>query len=364
MALTTIPGGLWIPGVYSDNTMPVAFSNPGIINDADDKFAVILRIPKTGTLDKFEWRTDVSAAVAAGSNVRCSFQDVSLVNGDPDGTQDQFRDIGGASIISSSWIAPGLLTSDGTDTGVKRSVTRGDLLACVIEYSTFTAADTFRTAMPSGPTLISRFPYMDQFETAWVKVTNLIPLLALKYNDGTYEHLGPHIYPLSVLNAPAFNNGSTPDERGMIFQFPASVKVGGCWVGIDQDEAVDIVLYDSDGTTPLVTVSLDKDVRAGTAGQIVTHFFSSDVSLLANTNYRLAVKPTTGTNISTYDFDVNAAALLNAVEGGQNWHYTQRTDAGAWTQTTTKRPFMGLLVTAIDDGAGGSGLAHVIGGGF
>ena len=58
------------------------------------------------------------------------------------------------------------------------------------------------------------------------------------------------------------------------------------------------------------------------------------------------------------EFDVNSASLMEAIEGGQLFHHTSRTDAGAWTQTTTKRPLIALRVSAIDNGVG---TANIIG---
>ena len=72
----------------------------------------------------------------------------------------------------------------------------------------------------------------------------------------------------------------------------------------------------------------------------------------ADTTYRLAVKPTTATNVSLYSFSVNAAAIMAAFVGGTQWYQSTRTDAGAWTDSTTNCPFIGLHLSQLDDGAG------------
>ena len=43
------------------------------------------------------------------------------------------------------------------------------------------------------------------------------------------------------------------------------------------------------------------------------------------------------------------------MDGGPNFHYTSRTDAGAWTDVTTQRPWMGLELLQIDASSGGNG---------
>ena len=362
MAFVDIPGGLWIPAPFvgrHDDPAPSS-DNTFRIDAAGERIAFIFRVPKTGTLDKFEWHSSDSTLNAA-SVLRLSFQNVDLATGFPDATQDQFRDQ--STLTSFGWNAPGLMTSDGTDTGTKRSVTVDDLLAAVIEFQTFTAADSVRWRKMVTPYsfqgIFGAFPYPASFfASVWATVAETMPFMALKYSDGTYAQLNDWVLPAgtgsTVINTTTFNNGSTPDERGLFFQLPAPVKVGGAWWRADLDGNADYVLYDSDGTTVLASSSLDLNVRgAAKAGNFFIRH--TPISLTASTNYRAVIKPTSVTNLSTYDFDVNAAALLDAVAGGQNWHYTSRTDAGAWTQVTTKRPFMGLLVTAIDDGAGASG---------
>jgi len=70
--------------------------------------------------------------------------------------------------------------------------------------------------------------------------------------------------------------------------------------------------------------------------------------------YRLVLEPTSATDITSYHFSVNAAAVMDVEEGGQNFHYTEKKDGG-WTDTVTDRPMIGLLIDQFDDGAGGAG---------
>src|SRR5688572_9660018 len=100
----------------------------------------------------------------------------------------------------------------------------------------------------------------------------------------------------------------------MIFRFPYPCAVGAAWVICDLDNVGDLVLYDSDGNTPLATVSLDPDVRASTAALQGFIRFPTDVALLANTNYRLALKPTSTLSLSLRESTVNAAAIMDSFE--------------------------------------------------
>jgi hypothetical protein len=289
-----------------------------------------------------------------------SFQDVDLATGDPDGTPDQYRTIVVADANDNASLVTGILSSDGTDNGTKRAVTRGDLLAVVIEFDSFVAGNlniaTRNTVNPPGS---SGGHYTDHFTAAWAKNASSLPRLALEYSDGSYWPI-PYTCPaVGGIAAETFNSGSTPDERGLIFQVPFSCKASGIWALIDVDGDVDVVLYDSDGTSVLESVSLDANVRIAGSSGVFHALWDTDVTLVKDTSYRLAVKPTSVTNASMFVGEYTAAAVLDSLSGGSECHYTSRTDAGAWTEGTTMRPLMGLILSALDDGvstgSGGTG---------
>lgn len=131
--------GLEVPTRVLSNTQ-TPFSDL-LIDAAGEKVAIVFRAPKTGTLDRAEFKLD-AVTQAPVSGLRVSFQDVGAADGNPDGTQDQFRTVPQGSISAGAWVVPGLMTSDGTDGGTKRSVTKGDLIAFVVEFDSFAAGDS------------------------------------------------------------------------------------------------------------------------------------------------------------------------------------------------------------------------------
>lgn len=149
------------------------------IDLAGERVACVFRAQRSGTIDKFEF--DIVTLTTAEA-LRVSLQDVSLTNGDPDGTQDQFRDIATGSVVA-GWNVPGLITSDGTDTGVKRTVTTGDLLALVVEFVTTGGNLTIATTNQSFG--LGNDTYLDHFTASWAKNTSSSCGFALKYDDGT-----------------------------------------------------------------------------------------------------------------------------------------------------------------------------------
>jgi len=355
MAITSF-GPLWVPtplgAVFNQAPSTITLT----MNAAGQAYGVRFRVPKTGTLETVEFA--LSTVFQAPTNgLRISFQDLS--SGFPDGTQDQYRDVT-SGISTGAWIVPGAMTSDGTDGGSKRSVTAGDYLGIVIEFVSFVTGDSLRfpTLDNSGTRATYMLPKQRGviFRNAsgvWSDQEDE-PLIALKYTDGSYAQLGTPWFPIKSLNATNFNSSSTPNERGLRFVLPFGARVSGAWVRCALPAAADVVLYDASDNV-LASSSLSADLNRN--GNAYVPFAPTE---LAAGTYRLTFKPTTTSNVSLYDFDVESNAHLAAVEGGVEWYYTERTDGGSWTDTTTKRPWMGLLFDGIDVGgsSGGGAFAY------
>lgn len=362
MTIQTIPGRLWIPNsVPAGGTTP-AFTSSFTMNTAATWIAFIVQAPKTGTLDQFELLQAVNTNTP-DNGIRLSFMDVTSA-GAPDNVEDQFA-IVTAGFGAGAWLVPsGYMGSTGSGSGTKRSVTKGDWIACVVAIESFVAADSvamgnLNTGAVSLPINCIGTRYTTTTSnsgTAWAKLVTSTPILALKYDDGTYGVLESPIYPASAYNARTFNSGSAADERGLLFQVPFPASLAGCQIRIDSDNAFDIVLYNA-ADSVVDTITVTPGIFGSTSALNGVYSFASSITLTPNANYRLVVKPG-ASNVSIYDFDCNSQAIREAVEGGPTWMSTNRVDAGAWTDVNTNRPFISLIFDGFDDGAGGGGGEH------
>lgn len=343
--MADINGGFWYPAPPNPSSSVPALA-ASLLDASAEKLAFVFVVPKTGTLDLFEFKTG-SVLNNPDNGIRLSFQDLDA-NGDPDGTQDQFRDITGA-ISANTWQVPGLITSDGTDTGTKRSVTAGQKLACVIEFVSFVASDSFQVqnfAVSATPAdYADGGSYSDHLTASWSK-TGIYPNLALKYETTGYVPITEFINPIHTINSRTYNSGSTPDEIALRFQPPTTVECDGFWLRGDIDNDGDVVLYDTDGTSVLATFTLDASQRINTNGYTFSGRWAA-VTLNAGGTYRLSLKPTTGSNLTLYTITINSSGLAAAMVGGAEWYRSERTDAGAWSQTQTERPYMGLHLSSV-----------------
>ncbi len=354
MAITRVDGGLWIgmsPVWF--NAGPSLTGSTGLTASAH-KIALVCHAPLTGTLHSFEVLVG-TVSNAPDNGLRFSFQNIS--SSFPDGTQDQYRTVT-SGISSNTWLAPpGPITSDGTDIGSKRSVTAGDLLACVIEFESFVASDSIAFSLKNMQVVANMIgsisAYTANFTSSWSDTENTM-CLVLKYDSDGYVNVQPDVLPITAINTRStFASNSTPDERALRFQLPFAAELDGVQIRGDFNGTTDIVLYDSTSSV-LATVSVPINAQhSGNGGAIIVPF--PRTSLSASTTYRLAVKPTSTTNITIYDFDVSTNAHLGAVPGGIQMYNSTRTDAGSWSDTTTQRPFINLRLSGVDISAGGGG---------
>lgn len=353
MAIVKFPGGLIVPPIMPFSAGVPDFSSR-TIDAANEKVAFVFTVPHSGTLDKFEFKC---AAVSFGifSTLKISFQNVS--NDLPDGTADQYRILGKLDILA--WTIPGILTDDGTDLGNKRSVLRGERLACVIEYDTFNMTDSVSiNSLDCDNTGWSSPSYVEFYDgSTWTPQIGPVPILALQYDDGAYYQI-IGAYPVQSLYGQAYNLDSAIDEWGMLFTMPAPMLIGGVIIRLAGNSAiasVPVVLYDVDGSTILRSTNLTGLIDSNARNFGVR--FSSDVRLEANVPYRLTVKPDfSSPDIEIYGFSVDHLELMDMIEGGQTWQQCTRTDNGDWTDVNSQRIWMSLWVTGIDhDISGGSG---------
>lgn len=353
MALTSIGGILTIP----DNAFTGNAAVNALLDATGEKMMAVFVAPKTGTLGYVRFRT---ATVTTGDTMKVSFQDRDPATGNPDGTPDQYRTVAVANGDDNVWVLTGLVTDNGADGGAKRSVTKGDRVCVVVEFDSYVAGNLNIQYQDQAISMSNDIYAATYTAGAWTKAVQSMGQFEVLYDDNSLAY-SPSMCP-GVSTATTLASNTTPDEVAMIFQVPVACVVSGAWVLIDIDGDCDIVLYDSDGTTALATVSLDKDNRQPTGAAVVFVEFAANVTLAASTSYRLAVKPTSTTAVGVRYYAVNAQASLDAFPLGQNCHWSERTDAGSWTQTTTRRLRAGICIAQVHDGASSGGGAYVIGG--
>jgi len=177
--------------------------------------------------------------------------------------------------------------------------------------------------------------------------------------------------PIETLNASAaLDSGTTPDEFGFAFTLPAgwsdTYKIRGlimlCTRGSNANQTFDVVLYSSDGTTELQSVNYDSEYFGTTStnnGYRTCEFFFDETTLSTlnfGTKYYIFIRPLTASgDIVLNDFSVRQASDMQAYPLGENCFLATKVDNGTPTETTTRRPYVGLILDDITEPAGGGG---------
>lgn len=186
----------------------------------------------------------------------------------------------------------------------------------------------------------------------------------LEYDDNSFA-LMPG-YQFGAMTSPTYNTGTNPDEIALYFTPLVKMRVCGWWWHGFTNSGADyrLNLYASGNDTPLLTKSIDGDAKTATTG-VASGFFTATQELTVGTVYRLGLLPTTAASIFPRYVTVNSShlGLLNGSGLLSSAYYSVRNrsgtadpDAAAWTETTSLRPIMGLIVDQLDNGAGGGGL--------
>ena len=317
--------------------------------------AFIAPVKKTGTLTKIHFRFNLSST---SNNYIIRVETVDG-NGDPSGTL---------------W---GANTEIQTGTGVAA----GDYVAVLNSGAVFNTinepfAIVWRASTYVSTASISIFSdgTAGDFMPYYASSTNYTggvwsarsgaPMIGLEYSDGTFV-MYPGNWPFTAFNTTTITTASNPRLVGNRINIPFTARAIGVWFVGDNDSDFQLVLYDSDGATPLYTISIDADFPIGvSAATTLAQYFSSAQTITKDTNYYLMAKSSSG-NIGCYDGQMITNVPLSAVNAGSIAArcYTSTstpTSPSDFTVDTDKQMFIGLIYDAIDipEAGGGGETSH------
>jgi len=357
MAYVQIPGsGLWLPGPVSEiSAGTFSFGTSLLIDATGEKISALGNFyfaARSGTKDitKVHWMPGTVVS-AGGSIVTLSLQDV-ITTGTlmvPDETQDQTEAITLSGVTTNTWKTGAALSAN-------RTVAFGAALAVVWEFDGGgrLGADSLivRTGVPAQQ--FYGVATMLKTSGSWA-FNNGLPNVILECTDGTMASLDGG-FVVSAFNTHSIaSNTASADEYAMEFQvnFNCKVDAAAGLIILGSGTSADVIIYS--GTTAIANATATIDPTRNSTTSSPRRFmvtFAAEITLTANTTYRLAVKPTTTTALSVYSFDVSSAGFLASHPGGTAYNYTTRVDLGSWAAaTTTRRMMLGLRISSVDDGS-------------
>lgn len=319
--------------------------------DASGEKALLgaFKVPKTGNITTIRFRT---ATVTTWQDLSVGIYTINPVTGNPTTTA-----YGGMTVAT----VTGASTDDNVEKvatlGTAASAVKGDMVAVVAEFvSTAGNLNLGRNGM-----LAINQGYTGLYTAgAWAKNQNS-PLIAVGYDDGTYEVIAGCTPYTGGLSAPTFHSGSTPDEHGAKWTPDVPARVWGLYVtgfsATAASSSFDVVVYND--TVVITSESFDGDNFAGTSARATILPFSTPVTVSSGSARIFALKPTSGITIQAGYGTVGATASL-AAGLGTNFVGATRTDGGTWTEQSNRQYFIFPIYDQLDDGAGGGTTTTVI----
>jgi len=299
---------------------------------------------------KVHWYTaSTSTFVNVGTTVRVGLQDVAAT-GIGDTTFDTYADlVGGGGGIANGGRNTTTMTSG------SKTIAWGDSVAVVIEFIAYAGADTIRPAY--NATISASAPYIATNSTGVSYLRDgQLPFVMIEFDDGTIGYFTDLSLPILETSV-TFNSGSTPDEYAMIFQVPLACRVTALMAScgeFDAGETGEIILYSDPLGTPVAerteSLGVDNTGQGSAASTTAIIPLTTTYDLAANTNYAVAVRPTSAGNRQIGQIDLPNAASRAAFPFGTTIQGGSRTDQtgafGSLSSTTMLRA--GIMVGGFD----------------
>lgn len=345
MTTVTSPNLVWGPaaGPILDTRYPIT----GDLNDADNSMALCFAVPKTGNMNK----VGIEATAVTGNPPPYNISLVTVdTSGDPGTVTYGGASIGTVDFTGAGWNWITLATpAAGTAGDIVAARVWPNLAAGTPDGSNYARVRLCYPGQDMGPTVA-------KYYTA-------------RWNDSDGLGMGV-MYDDNSIAAPAvmgyqydIDTGTTPDEVGAKFTVPFACTCSGATVmrGASLPSSDHIIrLYDNAGGTVATTGTVDISEENQDEAMYAVYRWAS-VNLAADTTYRLTLAPTTAGNVQVIVATVNEVESRYWFTEGTRWLCTERTDAGAWTDTTTKIPMMGLILDSFELPEAGTAAGTVTG---
>jgi hypothetical protein len=369
MTFASIPRGLLFPAWLDLNysgAVP-AVGSASALNTAAQKYAMIGRVSRVGrgsaTISaagggSLIWRSGVTTWANAASAIDIGLQGVSSVAGpvaQPDGTYTVKKTQIGAdgSIGSVATVTTSMTGGTGTAT-----LTHGDFVSVVWDLTAVGGADSVVVQVGTVANTPS-LPVAQRFASgAWSAAVGSLPNVVIVFDDGSLGTID-FTFPITAQATETFADATNPDERGQMFQLPWNCKVDGLWMfggGTDTNSDFTIALYGDPLGTPaeLASVTVLGEHLVAGASRFVGFTLPTEVTLLANTDYAVAIKATGSTNARLTSIALIAAGHRALFPGGTTLaKVTRNGGAGAFTaESTPLTMYMaGVRVSAVHSAA-------------
>lgn len=336
-----------------------------ILDGTDDGFAISFNAPNNDSITKICFMqsdtdgTDTSLSWYVG---------VQGLGTHPDDNPDGIWKTNGGD-CKGTFTKPGVASSVDTLQIVTLDnaypMTKNEFLTLVIEYNTGTISSSNDISIYDG--------------THSAADTSAVGLVWKKINTSYPAPIVPDFPPMGFetdagdrfglwMSSPVSSETGQNAYQGLKFTLPAgSYKIhGAIWSCDTQSTGLnkqDMVLRSDTDNSDILEAQADSgwwfhDAQGGYAG--TPGYFDTPISIEGETEYFIGMRSDVGSGTSrllyfsfddaTYRYCIPACRAA----GNTSWHYSVRSDAGVYTDTTTAVPVVTLILESVSSGGGGS----------
>lgn len=354
MTLVSLPSPMAFPGLVGALTGSPSLGTAATLTSAGHYMAWVFCAKEDMTISHVGFR----AGTASGSpTIEVRIETVDTSTGLPSGTLWATNTNGTTGTVSTNTNPLQALTASA-------SITKGQIFCVKIAYSSGTSQiiqSVQSMAYPGNSVL----PYqiVNTGTPTRGQMNGSIALLALGSSTTTFYHV-PGSIPISAIAGGTFNNTNSA-KRGMRFVPPMNCRaIGIKWHNSSSSGDLNVVLYNDAGTElSNSSTAFDGDLNGAGANAASTVYFDNPVTLTAGTAYRIAIEPSSATNVNVGTMTLPSSDYFSGTPAKDMAVYTSFSTS-TWTDSTTQLPVMDLIIDQVDDGAGsgGGGVIGVIGG--
>lgn len=322
-------------------------------------------VDTTGS-SSLQWRTNAVTNANGGTTTKVGLADVITTAGPP-ARANHASDVisfdvaavftgGGGGITATAW------NTSVPTTGTK-TIAHNQLVAFAIQMTARGGADSIVVLNTTMLAATNR-PQVTTFASGSYSAATAAPNCIVVANDGTIGWLfGSILHSVTASNR-TFNNASSPNEYGQLFDLPVGTKVHGIYAMVDPDADGDFVLYaDPLGTPAIVrTASLDLNTAVSANFQRIYATFDTPYTVNRRTKIAAISKPTSGSSLSIrYRTFADAAHRVTEIGGTKSYGVSRSGGSGAFSAENSNLDtyYLGLLCSHYDHGirpVGGLGI--------
>lgn len=352
MTLVSLPNPIYFPNFGDMNNAAIIFTS-STLSGAGQYRAYVFSANQDMTLSNVAFRV---GAVAGSPTATVTIETLDA-SGLPSGTLWATNTSGTTGTLTANTFANQALTAAAT-------ITKGQVFCVKIAFASGTSfilqhislQDPFETNLPYA-VVNTGTPTKSSLSGG------LVPLVALGSSSTVFYRV-PGIMPIDSTGGGTFNNSTAGAMRGMVFTIPMNCRaIGVRWHSSNSVGDYNILLMDNSGTELSSSSTAFSGVdSAASTNSTSSAFFDNTVTLTAGTTYRIAVQPTTTTNVNVSSLVMTSTNFKGAFPGQSTLSYATFTTGGGWVDTTTQVPLMDLIIDQVDNGSGGgSSVVGIIG---